>query len=32
MAKIRINWIEVIRALLAALMGGLGGGAATMIG
>lgn len=28
MAKIKVNWLELLRALLAALMGALGGGAA----
>ena len=27
MAKVKINWFEVVRAVLAALMGALGGGA-----
>lgn len=31
MAKIKINWLEVLRALLAALMGGLGGSAGQML-
>lgn len=28
MGKIRINWLEVIRVIIAAIAGGIGGGAA----
>ena len=31
MAKIKINWVEVIKVVITALLGGLGGGAATMM-
>lgn len=31
MAKVKINWFELIRAVIAAVMGALGGGAATLV-
>lgn len=31
MAKIRINWVEVIRTILTALLGGIGGGGAVLL-
>ena len=31
MAKIKVNWLELLRAVLAALMGALGGGAAQIM-
>ena len=31
MAKVKINWFEVVRAVLAALMGALGGGAVNIM-
>lgn len=31
MAQIKINWFEVVRAVLAALMGALGGGAVNIM-
>lgn len=31
MAKIKVNWVEVIKVIITALLGGLGGGAATMM-
>lgn len=31
MDKFKVNWLEVLRAVLAALMGILGGGASSML-
>ena len=31
MGKIKINWAEVIRVIITALIGGLGGGAAATL-